>query len=232
MVRPTDNSQELGVEFKTKERAMHINIDKKTGILSGVIAVLIGVIIYLIGFQNNSTGLFGMNHSTMAGEQGSAGSRLHGSDKMFLEMMIPHHQQAVDISNLAISRSKNTELVALAEKIRDAQAAEIIQMKDWLAGGADGSMISHRTYHSMGYGMGGMLTESELNTLNSLSGSKFDFYWLKGMIVHHEGALHMVTMIKDSNRSEIRNFGVKIISVQTAEIKQMKKMLNRMGGLN
>jgi uncharacterized protein (DUF305 family) len=211
---------------------MQINIDKKTGILTGVIAVLIGVIVFLMGAQDSSSGLFGMNHSATDVENNSTNSGLLGSDVMFLEMMIPHHQQAVDISNLAISRSKDTELVALAKQIRDAQAAEIIQMKDWLAGGADGSMISHRTYHSMGYGMGGMLTESELNTLNSLSGSKFDFYWLKGMIVHHEGALHMVTMIKDSNRSEIRNFGVKIISVQTAEIKQMKKMLNRMGGLN
>jgi len=77
--------------------------------------------------------------------------------------------------------------------------------------------------------MGGRLTESELSTLNSLSGSEFDIYWLRGMITHHEGALHMVTMIKDSNRSEIRNFGESIVTVQTAEIEQMKKMLNRMG---
>jgi uncharacterized protein (DUF305 family) len=74
-----------------------------------------------------------------------------------------------------------------------------------------------------------MLTESELSTLNSLSGSKFYAYWLRGMITHHEGALHMVTMIRDSNRSEFRNFGKEIVSVQTVEIEQMKKMLSRMG---
>jgi uncharacterized protein (DUF305 family) len=208
---------------------MQINIDKKTGILSGVIAVLIGVIIFLMGNQNSSSGPFGMNHSTMSGEHNSSNSSLLGSYAMFLEMMIPHHQQAVDISDLAIVRSKDTELVALAKKIRDGQATEIIQMKDWLASGDDGSMMSHGMNHSMGDGMGGMLTESDLNTLDSLSGSKFDIYWLKGMIAHHEGALHMVTMIKDSNRSEIQNFGEEIISVQTAEIEQMKKMLNRMG---
>jgi uncharacterized protein (DUF305 family) len=152
---------------------------------------------------------------------------------MFLEMMIPHHQQAVDISDLAISRSKDTELVELAKKIRDGQAAEIIQMKNWLADGGDSSMMghgmNHGMNHSMGDGMGGMLTESELSTLNSLSGSKFDAYWLRGMITHHEGALHMVTMIRDSNRSEFRNFGKEIVSVQTVEIEQMKKMLSRMG---
>jgi uncharacterized protein (DUF305 family) len=212
---------------------MQINIDKKTGILSGVIALLIGVIIFIMGSQNSSSGLFGMNHSAMSEENNSSVSSLLGSDAMFLEMMIPHHQQAVDISNLAISRSKDTELVELAKKIRDGQAAEILQMKTWVADSGDSSMMNggmnHEMNHSMGDGMGGMLTESELSLLNSLSGSKFDIYWLKGMLTHHEGALHMVTMIKDSNRSEIRNFGEEIVAVQTAEIEQMKKMLNRMG---
>jgi uncharacterized protein (DUF305 family) len=152
---------------------------------------------------------------------------------MFFEMMIPHHQQAVDISDLAISRSKDTELVELAKKIREGQAAEIIQMKNWLADAGDSSMMghgmNHGMNHSMGDGMGGMLTESDLSTLNSLSGSKFDAYWLRGMITHHEGALHMVTMIRDSNRPEFRSFGKEIVSVQTVEIEQMKKMLSRMG---
>lgn len=208
---------------------MQINIDKKTGILSGIIALLIGVIIFMLGSQNSSSGFFGMNHSAMSGQGNSSNSNLLGSDAMFFEMMIPHHQQAVDISDLAIVRSTDTELVALAKKIRDGQSAEIIQMKNWLAGGSDSSMMNHGMNHSMGDGMGGMLTETDLSTLNSLSGSKFDIYWLKVMITHHEGALHMVTMIEDSNRSEIRNFGRGIVTVQTAEIEQMKKMLVRMG---
>jgi hypothetical protein len=66
---------------------MQINIDKKTGILSGVIAVLIGVIIFLMGTQNSSSGLFGMNHSAMDGENNSTNSSLIGSDAMFFEMI-------------------------------------------------------------------------------------------------------------------------------------------------
>jgi len=146
---------------------MQINIDKKTGILSGVIAFLIGVIIFIMGSQNSSSGLFGMNHSAMSEENNSSVSSLLGSDAMFLEMMIPHHQQAVDISNLAISRSKDTELVELAKKIRDGQAAEILQMKTWIADSGDSSMMNggmnHEMNHSMGDGMGGMHTESELS---------------------------------------------------------------------
>jgi uncharacterized protein (DUF305 family) len=220
---------------------MQINIDKKTGILSGVITLLVGVIVFMLGSQNGSPDLFGMNHSAKVGENNVSNSNLLGSDAMFLEMMIPHHQQAVDISDLAIARSNDAELVAIAQKIGDGQAAEIIQMKTWLGDASAGSSMnqgmdhgmnhgmSNGMNHSMGDGMGGMLTESELTALNSLSGSQFEIYWLKGMITHHEGALHMVTMIQDSNRAEIRNFGEEIISVQTAEINQMKKMLNRMG---
>jgi len=172
---------------------------------------------------NNS---MGMRHN-------SGTATYTGADVMFLQMMIPHHQQAVDISDLAISRSKDTELIELAKKIRNGQAAEIIQMKNWLADAGDSSMMGHGMNHGMnhlmGDGMGGMLTESELSTLNSLSGSKFDAHWLRGMITHHKGALHMVTMIRDSNRPEFRNFGKEIVSVQTVEIEQMEKMLSRMG---
>jgi len=99
-----------------------------------------------------------------------------------------------------------------------------VQMQSWL----NDANVNPGMGHSM-EGMGGMLTESELSTLNSLSGSKFDAYWLRGMITHHEGALHMVTMIRDSNRPEFRSFGKEIVSVQTVEIEQMKKMLSRMG---
>jgi uncharacterized protein (DUF305 family) len=143
---------------------------------------------------------------------------------MFLQMMIPHHQQAIDISNIALKTSKDSELLALANAIIKAQTAEIVQMQSWL----NDANVNPGMGHSM-EGMGGMLTESELSTLNSLSGSKFDAYWLRGMITHHKGALHMVTMIRDSNRPEFRNFGKEIVSVQTVEIEQMEKMLSRMG---
>lgn len=205
---------------------MQINIDKKTGIFSGVIVLLVGVIIFMLGAHNSSSGFFGMNHSSMMGQTGtSSNSSLLGSDAMFFQMMIPHHQQAVDISDFAIARSKDAELVALAKEIKAGQSAEIIEMKNWLAGGGDTSMMDH----GMGDGMGGMLTNSELSTLKSLSGSKFDVFWLQKMIAHHEGALHMVTMIKDSTRSDIRTFGKGIDTVQTAQITQMNQMFKRMG---
>jgi uncharacterized protein (DUF305 family) len=204
---------------------MQINIDKKTGILTGIIGILTALIIFMLGSHHNGAGFLGMNHSAMHDAGVAPNSNLIGSDAMFFQMMIPHHQQAVDISDLAIARSNDAELVALAKVIKAGQSAEIVQMKNWLTSGGSSSMMGH----GMGQGMGGMLTDSELFTLKSLNGSKFDIYWLQKMITHHEGALHMVTMIKDSNRSEIRAFGQGIVTIQTAQIERMNKMLKRMG---
>lgn len=154
----------------------------------------------------------------------SSSSKLNGADVMFLQMMIPHHQQAIDISELAIATSKDAELVALATMIRDGQAGEIIQMKDWLVQVGADIEIGH-----MGHEMGGMLSDIELSALKASKGSAFDRLWLEGMINHHDGALHMTTMISDAQNPEIKLFGQKIIEVQSAQIAQMKTMLTRLG---
>ena len=209
----------------SKGLEMQINIDKKTGSLVAIIVVLLGIILGFSISRNSDEGFFGMRGNDSMGMRHNSGTATYtGADVMFLQMMVPHHQQAIDISNIALKTSKDSELLALANTIIKAQTAEIVQMQSWL----NDANVNPGMGHSM-EGMGGMLTESELSTLNSLSGSKFDAYWLRGMITHHKGALHMVTMIRDSNRPEFRNFGKEIVSVQTVEIEQMEKMLSRMG---
>lgn len=205
---------------------MQINIDKKTGILGTIIVVLVGVVIVMAVSSNSNDGHFGMNHSSMMDSDEKAdSSNLTGADIMFLQMMIPHHQQAVDISNLALTKSKDPELLALATAIRDGQADEIVQMKQWLAdAGASLDMG-----HSMGDSMGGMLNEQQLAALKNASGSTFDRLWLEGMTGHHDGALHMTQMIEDASNPTIKKFGQDIVALQTAQIEQMKEMLKRIG---
>jgi uncharacterized protein (DUF305 family) len=207
---------------------MQINIDKKTGILSGVIAALLVIIIAMGLSSKNHDGFFGMGHSSMMDSDDVAGSstgNLTGADIMFLQMMIPHHQQAVDISNLALTKSKDAELLALATAIRDGQADEIVQMKSWLrSAGADLDMG-----HSMPGEMGGMLDDAALTSLEKATGSDFDRQWLQGMVGHHDGALHMTNMIKDADNAMIKKFGEDIVTLQTAQIKQMELMLKRIG---
>jgi uncharacterized protein (DUF305 family) len=203
---------------------MQINIDKKTGVFSGVIVALVAIIFFLVVGNDDASDSDGMNHSNMHNQTSSPQSSMSGSDAMFFQMMIPHHQQAVDISNLALEKSKDPELLALAKEIRDGQAAEIKQMEKWLTDNGENLTAGH----DMGHEMGGMLSDDDLSKLNSLSGTAFDIFWLKGMIGHHDGALHMVTMITDSNQADFRSFAGSIDSLQSEQIAQMKKMLVRL----
>ena len=167
----------------------------------------------------------------MNSQQNAAG--FSGRDLMFAQMMIPHHEQAVEMSTLAETRSTNPELLALAKQIKDAQAPEIVQMQGWLdasgdAGGMGGMGEMNGMDHS-GHGMGGMLSEEQMHALTKASGAEFDRLWLEGMIEHHEGALQMTRMIEDSSNPEVKKLADDIIRTQTAEIKQMKQMLATMG---
>ena len=168
-----------------------------------------------------STGTKGSMHD----HSSQAAGDLSSDDIMFLQMMIPHHQQAIDISDLALTKSSDSELLALAKNIRDEQAAEIVKMKAWL----DKAGEDLDPGHSMGHDMGGMLNDSELAALEAATGKSFDLLWLKGMTGHHDGAIDMATMIEDAKNAEIKSFGQAIVSAQSAQNKQMAAMIKRMG---
>jgi uncharacterized protein (DUF305 family) len=202
---------------------MQINIDRKTGVLLGVIVLLVAAVVSLsVNRGDNST----MNNSSGHmghGSSSSSNANYTGADVMFLQMMIPHHQQAIDISNLAMKVSSDSELLELAKIIARDQAAEIKQMKVWLKD----SGASEDMGHSMD-GMGGMLNEDDLAALSAATGKEFDTLWLKGMTEHHDGAIHMTQMIEDAQNADIKAFGTKVIKDQSEQIAQMKKMLARL----
>ena len=195
---------------------MQINIDKKTGTLLGVILILILAVIFLLA-GNSGKSMDHSGHGSSTQDESSAG---YSADEiMFAQMMIPHHEQAVTMSELALTNTTNPEVLALATAIRDAQEPEITQMQSWL--GDDAGHDGHN--HDME--MGGMLTAEELETLVSLKGEAFDQYFLASMIAHHEGALDMVDMINDSSNSEVKRLAANIVKSQSAEIEAMKALL-------
>ena len=202
---------------------MQINIDKKTGILLSIIgALLISIVIVASAGMGNSSSEkdeLGM----MGGHGHNSNSQMVGSDAMFLQMMIPHHEQAVVMSDLALSISKDAEVLKLAKQIKDAQAPEIIKMQGWLSDAG----LSEDPGHSMGDGMGGMLSDSDLSALKGSTGKAFDKLFLAGMIAHHEGAIDMVMMIENSQDSDVNRLGQDIVKSQTAEIELMKELLKR-----
>lgn len=180
--------------------------------LAGAIS-LAGCTINLGGNDSN-----GMMDGGMMGNNKSA-SAFSGTDIMFAQMMIPHHQQAVDMSTLAETHTTNPEILALAKQIKDAQAPEIKQMTAWIESSGAGMDMDHDM------GMGGMLTEEQMTALGNAQGADFDKLYLEGMIGHHEGALQMAKMIENSSNSEAKTLASNVISSQSAEIEKMKQML-------
>jgi len=185
---------------------MQINIDKKIGTFLGIILLLVLAVVFLLA-GNKSMPMSHDGHS----------SALSSDETMFAQMMIPHHEQAVTMSELALENTTDPDVLALATGIRDAQGLEIIQMQGWL----DGKSESHK--HDME--MGGMLTDAELAELASLKDAAFDQKFLTAMIAHHEGALDMVSMIKDSTIPEVKKLYNDIVESQGAEIEAMKALL-------
>lgn len=143
------------------------------------------------------------------------------NDLMFAQMMIPHHEQAIQMAEWAKTRASDPKVKELAEKILAEQAPEIALMTGWLeqAKQAVGD-------HSMHMGMQGMLSDEDLEKLKSLSGAEFDKYFLESMVKHHEGAIVMAKDFLDSTNQEVVELLQKIIATQNAEIQKMKELLN------
>ena len=200
---------------------MRINTTENSA-FKRVIAGLVALIMVMAISGCSKDGSMGMDHE---GHSSEASGDLSSDEIMFLQMMIPHHQQAIDISDLALTKGEDAELLALAKNIRDEQAAEIVTMKAWLdAAGADLEM-DHGASHSMD----GMLSDSELAALDKASGKSFDVLWLKGMTGHHDGAIDMAAMIENATNADIKSFGQAIVTAQSAQNKQMAAMIKRMG---
>ncbi len=196
---------------------MQINIDKKTGTLLGVIVVLVLALVFFFAGNTNMS----MNHDghgSMMSDEEATGA-YSDDELMFASMMIPHHSQAVTMSELALANSTNPEVLALATAIRDAQGPEITQMQSWL------DQSNYSGTHAGHMDMGGMLSEEELAKLAIAKGAAFDRLFLEGMIAHHEGAIQMAEMVKDSTNSEVKKLCTNIVASQSAEIEAKKALL-------
>ena len=173
----------------------------------------------LVGFSlsgcaanNNNAGdddMGGMDH-------GSTHTMTITDKQSFAEAMIPHHQQAVDMSAYAQTNTSNSEILAIAEKITAEQAPEIEKMTPWLEGKeVDSSMI-----------MDGMISPIQLAALRTSKDADFDKLYVQYMIQHHEGAVQMAADAIRANDPELTEFASEIIVTQSAEIEELMALLN------
>lgn len=161
-------------------------------------------------------------------------------DVEFMQGMIMHHAQAVEMGALIEERTQNKELRTLGARISHSQSDEMNFMKRWLAArgestsmkmdGMDMEMpgMDHSKHNML---MPGMLTPRQMDALKKTKGSEFDKLFLTGMIQHHGGALTMVKELSDTagagQDAELFSFMSDVDSGQRAEIKIMQEMLGK-----
>jgi uncharacterized protein (DUF305 family) len=168
---------------------------------------------------------------------------LSQADVEFMQGMIMHHAQAVEMTALIDSHSENKDLRSLGARISHSQSDEIRFMQRWLTvRGEPVSMspqkmsgtntdqhmnMSHESMHLMP----GMLTTEQMEALRKARGADFDRLFLTGMIQHHNGALTMVKDLFDTagagQEAELFNFATDVDTGQRAEIRIMREMLER-----
>ena len=157
--------------------------------------------------------------STAASSQTSSQeteSAFSHEDIMFAQAMIPHHQQAIDMSNLALKNSQSARVQGLAQRIKSAQTTEIATLRKWIDDSGMGD--SHAGDHGS---MSGMLSKEEMSALAAAQGPAFDKLFLKGMIKHHEGAIDMAAAVTESENREVSDFANWMRSTQYNEITEM-----------
>jgi uncharacterized protein (DUF305 family) len=143
-------------------------------------------------------------------------SEYSSEDLAFAEMMIPHHEQAIEMSEIALLNTTNPAVLQLAQEIKVAQSPEINLMMSW-----DGVKASTHAGHMMD----GMLSDSELSELREAKGKEFDALFLNGMIKHHEGAIEMAQAVMNSKNKAVAELAASIISAQEIEISSMKELV-------
>ena len=194
---------------------------------AGVAALTLGVAVTLGACSDNDDA--DMDHGSM-GQPGDDANQdeANMADLMFARMMIPHHEQAVEMSDIVLAADGvSAEARDLATRIKEAQQPEIDLMEGWLD---DWGNAMGQGMNGMGdmEGMSddGMLDDEEMDALRDASGPQAEELFLEGMIEHHEGAIEMAEQeLEDGAYAPALELAEDIIDTQRAEIEEMEDLL-------
>jgi uncharacterized protein (DUF305 family) len=184
----------------------------------------------LAGCSNNED-MSGMpGHASSASPTAAASgtattsAEFNDADVMFAQMMIPHHEQAVEMSDMILAKEGvNPDVIALAQQIKAAQQPEIDTMKSWLSAWGRPTMAGG---HQMD---DGQMTEEEMKTLNEADGPTGQKLFLQGMIKHHQGAIQMAqTEITGGKNPDAVALARNIVDSQQKEITTMNGLLAKL----
>ena len=163
----------------------------------------------------------------MGQSSGSPAGDFNQADVTFIQGMIPHHQQAIDMSDLVLVKEGiHPEVTALAEQIKVAQQPEIDTMNHWLSAWGrdkDAGSANGGGHHG---GEGGIMTEEQMRQLDNADASNGQRLYLEGMIRHHQGAIQMAeTELAEGKNIEAIDLAKQIAESQQQEIEKMQALL-------
>ncbi len=172
--------------------------------------------------------------STATSPQAAASATTHAAgvalasnpaDVTFAQGMIPHHEQAIEMADIALDPAigAGDAIKQLATRIKTAQDPEVTTMKGWLTSWGE-PMMTDMSGDQMD-AMGGMMSTAEMDALGALTGAEFDHQWATMMIAHHEGAIAMAQTVKATGSSaDVRTLADAVVAVQQAEITELKAL--------
>ncbi|MER7071915.1 DUF305 domain-containing protein [Terrabacter sp. NPDC000476] len=177
------------------------------------------------------TGMTGMSGTPSGGAPtGSAAADVgRAGDVMFAQMMIPHHQQAVEMADIALAKpGSSAQVRELATQIKAGQDPEIQTMRGWLQSwGAPEPTTGMSGMSGMsGQGGQGMMTQADMDALKAADGAAFDKQWVTMMTAHHQGAITMAKQVLGTTQNpQVKTLAEAVVKAQTEEIATMKTLL-------
>ncbi|MFE5393544.1 DUF305 domain-containing protein [Streptomyces sp. NPDC056568] len=157
-----------------------------------------------------------------AEEQRADDDSPNSADVSYARMMIQHHRQALEMTELVPERAESGQVRKLADRISAAQGPEITAMQGWLKTHGEKETDGGHDHAAMP----GMASDAQLETLRAAKGKAFDQLFLKLMITHHEGAITMATDVKSQgNNVQVEEMADDVVAQQTSEISRMRGML-------
>ncbi|WP_438354666.1 DUF305 domain-containing protein [Microbacterium sp. CJ88] len=190
-------------------------------------ALALATALTLAGCASNTAGsgsMPGMDHGSSSASPSVVMADFNEADVMFAQMMIPHHQQAVEMADMILAKDGiDAGVLAVAEQIKAAQQPEIEQLQGWLQewGADNGTGSMGGMDHS-----DGMMSDEDMQTLDAATGTEASRLFLEQMTMHHEGAITMAQdEVDNGQNADAIGMAQTIIDTQTAEIATMQELL-------
>jgi len=188
--------------------------------------LFIAGLLLLAACSGASQNMSDMSTDSIGTNATSSESSFNDADVMFAQMMIPHHEQAIELADMALDPTlmAGEQVKTLASQIKSAQDPEIDLMTQWLTDW-EKPLMDMSEEHDMS--MDGMLSVDEIAALGQLMGEEFDQAWATAMIAHHKGAIKMAETVKEDGKSTlVEDLASLIMQEQQSEITVLKTLLD------